>query len=491
MNRLHKLIYQIVFSLALLLPFLYLFALTKGFYFSGDTIYFLQFSTAAEKFKFWNVFLIHLSPWPPLAAIFYNLIQILPGGFITEQKAYLMLFLLLNFLACYLLVKKYGNNLSNRIIITSLILFSSTQVLLLRISLADIQFMAWWILAVYFLDKFIQTREEKYVGLYLIPASLIPLTRYAGIPVTLILSTLLIVFSIINYKTKKYSFGFIILAAIFTLIPISLYLFRNFLLTHSLFGYYDPQFEGVNQFNIILERAKLMINDILLPFIILILLGTKVRWQGKYFSQIFLYSFPILIYLSVIVIQQFKYRVTEFVPSRYTSPFYPLLLVVGLLIGSWLSAKFLLLKKIPNLSILIIILLFFSTIYYSSIRHIISEFRSSSYQIPNAEYSYYIQSFCNFSQDKQRYLFLQYDSRNWVAQSLYYFCKPITWVRMSDEKITLPKDSLIFSPYRLDKASLKKVKTHHGQNDINLYLVESITELNIKEELAKLSSVLQ
>ncbi|MDO8573478.1 MAG: hypothetical protein Q7R77_01880 [Candidatus Daviesbacteria bacterium] len=419
------------------------------------------------------------------------MLQILPGGFITEQKAYLIFSFLLALFACYLIVKKYSNKISDRIIFTSLLLFSSVQVLILRVSLADIQFMAWWILALVFLDNFIQTKKEKYVALFLIPASLIPLTRYAGITVTLILSGLLVIYSIINYKSKKFSINFIILAAIFTLIPISLYLFRNFILNHALFGYYDPQYAGVNILNIALARIKLILNDILLPLSVMILLGTRITWRKEYLTRIILFSFPILIYLSMIIIQQSRFRILEFIPSRYTSPFYPIILLVGLLIGSWLSSKFAIIKRVPKVGILLITLLSLGMIYYSAIKYFVSEFGFASYRIPETEYSYDIQKFCNFIPNKKRYLFLQYDSRNWVTQSLYYFCKPITWITMTSNKVTLPKESVIFSPYELSERGLKKVKTYHGIKDINLYLVESETELDIKKEVAKLESILQ
>lgn len=491
MKRINILLLRIIFLAALLLPVLYLFSIMHGFYFTGDTVSFLQFATAAEKFRFWDVFLIHLNPWPPLTAIFYNLLQFLPGGYITEQKFYLIFFFLLTLFSCYFLVKEYSNNLLNRIIHTSLIMFSSLQVLLFRVSLADILFMAGWILSLLFLNYFIQTKKEKYVALFLIPASLIPLTRYAGLTVTLTLSALLVIFSIINLRTKKYSIYFIILAAIFTLIPISLYLFRNLIATHLIFGYYDPQFEGTNRLYILLDRIKLILNDISLPFLIMALFGTKIAWKKDYLSKIIIFIVPILIYLSVIIIQQFRYRVTEFIPSRYTSPFYPILLLVALLVGSWLSSKFSVIKKIPKVGIFLITFLFFITIYYSSINYFTSELGLSSYRMPEAEYSYDVQKLCNLLPNKKRYLFLQYDSRNWVAQATYYFCQPIERIAMTEEKISLPKDSVIISPYELTISGIKKIKTHHGRKDINLYLVESEAELNIKKEVAKLYSILQ
>lgn len=494
MNKITILFQRLIFFAAFFLPLLYLLALIRGFYFSGDTVSFLQFATAAKKLIFWDVFLIHGDQWPPLPAISYNLLQILPGGFITEQKSYLIIFFLLILSACFLLVKDYYNNFSNRLVLTSLILFSSLQVLILRVSLADIQFMAGWLWAVFFLDKFLTTKQEKYAALYIIPASLIPLTRYAGFIVTLVLSCILLIFSLVNYRTKKFSIYFIILAFFFTLLPFAFYLFRNFMIYHELFGYYDPQFAGITLQSILLPRIELIIRDIALPFLVTLILGTKIIWRRNYISKILLYSIPIVIYMILIVTQQLKYRVTEFIPSRYTSPFYPILLLVGLFAGSWLASKFNMIKKIPNIIILLITFLFFSVIYYSSLKYFITELGFSNYRIPEAQYSYDLQSFCNT--DKKKFLFLQYDSRHWVAHSLYYFCRPITWITMTSDKITLPKDSVVFSPYELTLPQLKKIKTYHFFNiedkvNINLYLTLSSTELNIKKELAKLNSILE
>lgn len=491
MKRVNIILHQIIFIAAILLPILYLISLMRGFYFTGDTVSFLQFASAAGKYKFWDVFLIHLNPWPPLTAIFYNLLQFLPGGYITEQKFYLILFFLITLFSCYFLVKEYFNTISDRIIATSLITFSSLQVLLFLVSLADGQFMAGWILALLFLNYFIQTKKERYVALFLIPASLIPLTRYAGLTVTITLSTLLVISSMINLKTKKYSIFFIILAAIFTLIPISFYLFRNFIATNLIFGYYDPQYEGVSWLNILLDRIKLIISDIWIPFLIITLFGTRITWKKNYLSRIILFMIPILIYLSVVIIQQYRFRVTEFIPSRYTSPFYPILFLICLLFGSWLSSKFPLIKKIPKTAILIFTLFFFMSLYNSSISYLTLDISPSSYRMPGAEYSYDVQKFCNIIPDKKRYLFLQYDSRNWVAQGIYYFCQPIDRINMTEEKISLPKDSLIISPYEITLSGTKKIKTHYGQKNINLYLIESETELNIKEEIAKLHSILE
>lgn len=491
MARLNTLIYKIIFVAAILLPPLYVISLIYGFYFSGDTISFLQFGTGAGKFKLWDVFIIHGNQWPPLPAIFYNLLQFLPGGFIAEQKAYLLIFFFVNLFACYFLVKRYSNSFAERVIVTSLILFSSSQILLLRVSLADVQFMATWILALVFLDYFIQTKKEKYVALFIIPAGLIPLTRYAGIIVTLSLSCFLFIFSIINHKVRKFSIYFIASAVIFTLIPISFYLFRNFVLTRELTGFYDPQFESVKLSGIFLDRVELIINDIALPFLVALIFGTRIVWRKDYSIRIILFSFSILTYLSVIIIQQLRYRVTEFIPSRYNSPFYPVLMLIGLLIGSWLAAKYINFKRIPKIFVLLLTLFFFGLIYNTSLNQFISELGFSSYRIPEAAYSNDIQQFCNTLPDKKRYLFLQYDSRNWVAQSLYFFCRPIDWITMTSEKVTLPKDSLIFSPYELTITGLKKIKTYYGRKNINLYLVELDTELNIKKEITKLSSILE
>lgn len=420
----------------------------KGFYFSGDTISYLEYSNFGKPGGIRTVFLQHGEYWPPLTAIIFNLFHLLPYSIIVQQKITAMSFLIFAYISSYLLVKNFVDGTVKRIILSSFILFSGNQSLLLNSTMSDPLFMTLWIFSAVTFLSLLKIQKIQYFILFVISISLVALTRYIGIAVVFgfVPASLLAIYL---QKDKRYYFYFIPGAILCALIPVSFYIFHTFTKIGYPFGKFDHQFSSVDLLSIIPGRLTQVSQDLWLPSFAALILGVIIPWNKKFKPVIFYLGSFVLIYFVALFISESKYAIIEYLRSRFFSPAYPFILSCLILFGSFLGTRIDQTKIFKNIS-LIMIPVILSILYYQRSYILINNLKNYQLSPAGVAYSGKIQQVCNQKPNQKRFSLIQLYSRNWIGQSLYYYCQPITKLYPGSAPVSLEEKDLIFTPYKIN-----------------------------------------
>lgn len=490
-NHLFKISNIFLFSIglfALILISLHFYSLTQGFYFTGDTISSLETALHNPPGSIFQVFKWHYAVWPPGLAFIFNFLSALPFSIISQNQIYVFLISVLNVLIVYLITKNITESVVLRIAIISLSLFSGIQSLLFLSAIAEPMFIFFWLSTIYLIERFLEVKQERYIFLLIGAMSMVTLSRYAGIWVNLTLMFILLLFVFFDRK-RKYSAKFIIVSMILAWMPIIIYLVKNALTDVSIFGHYDLQFKDRTVSMISTDLFKKLIEDLKIPLTAGLLIGTLTAWSRQIRNILILSLTSSLVYLVGLVASQTKYRVYEHFPSRLSSVAYPEALLATVAIGSFLFWKYPKIKTISTI-ILIPIILFFG--YQSSIsfQRLNMELKTNHMWIPEIENSQDIRRLCR-GKTKNKYLFIQESSRNWVGQSLKFYCLPIDKIPLDRPLMKIPQNALIDTPYKLTIPNLKTEEVYGNEYRIYVYQTETPIEFNIQEELSKRVSKLE
>ena len=490
-----KLVLLSIFFIAAAVLIIHFVATTYGFYFTGDTITFFVPAYPGHKGDLLAVFAWFYPSFPPLISFVFNFLRFLPFSFITQHHIYLIVSTLLSVLITYLIVKKITSIKKWHLVLVSLFLFTGSQSLLFLAALSEPLFIFFWLAAIYTTERFLSTKKERYLLLFIIFAGLIPITRYIGIFVVASLEIVIILFTYFTKKEKKYSIPLVLTSLILAWVPILITMIRNHLIAQSFFGHFDRQFQPM--FTVLsgmlgdFSHTLISGRDLILILLIGPIIGTQIKWNKSIKNFIILSSLSITIYYLNLIVILTNYRNEQAIPFRYFAAAYPILMLLTLSLGSLFIRRFPKFQKFVILSLIIAVLVFASELT-TSINRFISEVKSNQSVITGgnnihagAEHSADIRRFCR-GKTKNKFLLLQESSRNWIAQSLNFYCQPIEMVSMKESSFKFPKGSLIYSPYKITNLHIEAVETYKGVKEVILYRTKNQTVLDINEITKKL-----
>lgn len=153
-----------------------------------------------------------------------------------------------------------------------------------------------------------------------------------------------------------------------------------------------------------------------------------------------------------------KYSLYENFPSRYVSVTYPLLLLIFVGLGSFVSRY---IPKIINNTfykavrylVIVVFLIFQICFCFVDIKRVIvSEYNLNE----EPKYSGVIRRLCNRYLNRERYIYVK-ENIQWIAQSLKYYCLPAVIVPVDRAYFDIPKNSVIITPYLMDDSRLINV----------------------------------
>lgn len=480
-------LYFVLFILSLILISVNVFIFLKGFYFSGDTVTYLESAMAARRGDLLTTFRWSYNVWTPGLPFIFNFLRFLPISFVSQHQLFVFTTLILNILISFLIAKKITQSKILQSISIGLILFGGVHAFLYQVATSESLFIFSWLLIIYALLNFMITQKERYILLFIIAGWLLTFTRYAGIWVLIGFIPAVLLYTIL-VKRRNYSIGLIITTLILVWVPITLYLIRNWILSNTFIGVWDKQFVGVTYLSIITNLAGKMISDLSLPFIGSLLLGMRVAWNNKTKYLLYLSGFSVVIYFVTLAWTQTNIRMYDGFGSRYLGVSYPAMFMIGIALGSYFIKRFAKLKNFYLITPVILILILGNQIIISS-KNIWQQVKSKQSVIVGVEYSQNIRDFCR-GKTRNKYIFIQGSSRNWVGQSLYRYCQPINYISSDLDEVLLPKGALLYTPYEFTVSDLDKTDYYNGEKKVNLYKASRELKLSIKEKIKELNNPL-
>jgi len=461
----------------------------NGFYFTGDTISYFDYAVQARPGNILQVFIIHSELWPPLTALCFNLLKILFHNTYQLHHIYVISIFLSTLFVVYKITAIFTTNKAIQLSATAICLFGSVQAYLFRSAIAESLFVLIWLVSIYGLVSFINTNKEKYAFLFIFSSMLLPLARYIGIGILIIQSLIFAYFVFFRNRQLKYKFLILMNSLVLIFLPIGLYLFKNKVATQVFMRSGDPQLVKASLFSFFLEQNYSFIGDMTLPIIVMFFLGAQVIWNKSSRIWVFVITASLVFYQGFLLASISKYRIIENFPSRFTSPTYPLLLLLVLLIGSFATYRLRYFRKFAFLGLIITIIFLGRQISLAAQRFNI-EATSGFTFVQEPKYTKQVMDLCNISPGNKRYIFIQGSSRNWVGQSLRYYCSPITQISADSISYDLPKDSIVLTPYPLQSSSLEDMTPNEkpiypsvynmgGKTDIKVYRVNKNTQLDV------------
>lgn len=480
-----KVINPLVFFLSCLIIISHLYFISNGFYFTGDTISYFVPAYPGRLGDFLSVFLWSYATWPPGMTFIFHTLRFLPFSIISQHQIYVILISLLSIFATYLISRRIIELKIWQIVIIALSLFTGVQAFLFTTALSEPLLIFTWLAAIFSLERFVSTQKERFLLLYILFGSLIPISRYLGIGVLLGLNIALLFYLFVSWKSKKYSISLVITSVIFTWIPIGIYFLRSYILSRNLTSgirlLIDPNLRRFDYAfmsfipNIFLDNWPLLIAGIIL--------GTQFKWSRtiKYFLILFVFS--IGSYYVGYAFSLTKFRAADVFHSRYISVAYPAIILCAVCVGSFLGSKILKFSNFFLISLTILIFILGNQLMLSVGRYK-QEINSSQSIVQGVEYSADIRKLC-LGNTINKYLFLQESSLNWIGQSLGFYCQPISIIPFDAEIFELPKDAYLFTPYKLAIPNLKPYIFYSGDQEMRVYKTLNKTTLNIKGELKR------
>lgn len=480
-----KIISKTFFFLSLAIIIFHLYSVARGFYFSGDTISYFEPAYPGEKGDLLSVFLWSYASWPPGVTFVFHFLRFLPLSFISQHQVYVMLISLLNIGVVYLIARKITLTRSWRVVIIVLCLLSGVQAFLLTTALSEPLLIFVWLASIFCLERFISTQRERFLLMYILVASLIPLSRYSGIWVLLSLSLALIFYVLFTWRSKKYSPSFVASAIILTWVPILIYLIRNYILTQTFISGIDALTDF--SFKRLDYALTSFLPDIFLDtkiyLLAAILLGLQIKWNKETKIILILSAFSVIIYYFGFALSLTKFRVSSTFHSRYLSVAYPELILLITSVGSFIASRMIKFSNKLAISLVILVLILGNQLL-SSIDHFKQEINSPQSLVEGVEYSADVRKIC-LGKTPNKYLFLQDSSRNWLAQSLGFYCQPINIIPFNADTFDLGENFYLFTPYKLNTPNLELLWNSSGNREMRVYKVTDNTRLNIKQELRR------
>lgn len=466
-----------------------------GFYLTGDTVSYIYYSLFYSVGGPIEVFIKHTELWPPLISILFGFLRELPISILSQERVYVLFTLLFIILVTYLLSVKVTEKILYRIVIVALSLFSSIQVLILRSAIPEALFILLWISSIYWLITFVTTKNQLTLFLFIIHASLIPLSRYLGIGVLFgfLLSSL---FLYPFFKKEKYSIYILTSATFLIMSPIIFYLLKNKLLTDIYLRSGDPQLTKENLMFFFLQNNYSFLKDMSIPGIFALLFGFNITWDRTKHILLKIALTTLIGYQILLTISSQKFRIIENFPSRFISPTYPVIVFILILVGSYVAFKIPKIRKVAFITIPALTIFLF-LLAYQTILNTKMQIQSNYNYVEEPKYSGVVNKLCKLYPDKKRFIFMQPASRNWVAHALRYYCMPIEDIPVKEDFYIVQKKSVIYSPYILRYDTLEDVtfdQSPHipliyntgGRKDIKIYLVKEDTKINVSDEIKKL-----
>lgn len=478
---------NILFVLATTLTGLIIFASLKGFYYSGDVVSYLDSSMTARRGDLVTAFRWSYNVWTPGMPMIFNLLRILPINFVSQQHVFVFLTLLANIFIAWLIIKNITKSKVFKVILIGLLLFGSIHILLYQVSTSESLFMFVWLLTIYSLERFMTTQKERYILLFILSGSALTMVRYAGIWVLLGFMPTILLYLYQSRHKRNYSLSLILVTVISVWIPIIIYMLRNWILSNTFYGVWDKQFVGVtitSIFNTLLEK---MLTDTTVMFISGLFIGTKIVWNERIKHLLYICSFSVIIYFVTLVWTQTNIRMYDAFGSRYLGVSYPTLMLLAITLGSLLHDKFPVFKRVHLIAPIIIAIIFGNQIYSLADR-VWRQSKSDNSVIAGVEYSQNIRKFCRKKQ-KDKYLFIQGTSRNWVGQSLRYYCQPITNISsLNTSPYLLPQGVLLYTPYEFTDPGVIKIETYNGEKKVFIYRTEKEVNLDVQKKIKELNN---
>lgn len=475
----------LIFLISLLILVLYFISLISGFYFTGDLITFFEPAFPGKRGDLLSVFVWHMNNYPPLLSYILNLLRFVPVSFISQHCFYLLISALLGVFVTYLISQRFTKVKKWQVILVALLLFSGPQRLLFLLALPESLFFVLWLTLIFAVEKFIATQKERYLLLFMISSSLIPITKWQGIPILLSLEVVIILFALLTWRKGRYSLSLIFVSLLASWIPLFATLIGNFLLHQSFFGYFEAQ--TVSKRSLISTQLEYLISgvfqDLILLFLAAAVLGTWIKWNKQIKNFTLLASYSTAVYYFAVVSGLARIPANNSVPHRYFLPAYPLLILVAVGFGSFLSFRFARFHKTAITAILFVVSILGYNLWFS-ITRLQQEIKSPQSMLLGAEYSADIRKFC-LGKTPKKYLLLQESSRNWVAESLGFYCQPITIIPTGSKTFQLPKDAYLFTPYNIIERNLILITDYKGDKNVRLYKVLDNTVLDIQKEFQK------
>lgn len=475
----------ILFLLSLFIIGVHFFSNSLGFYFTGDTISSFETSVVGKPGNLLNVFVFYYPVWPPAMGFAYSILRVLPFNYLWQHHIYVFGIFTISLGVLFLLVSRLSNSNIYKTIIITLVLLSGVQGFIFHTALSDPLFVFFWLSCLLFITCFFETQKERYLLCFSVSAIGLTLSRYSGISILFVLMIMIFIFAIKNFTGKKFSFSLLFLIFVNVWAPISIYLLRNIITDHRIFGLHDKQFPYVTSAEVGYRLFSTIIQDVGVLLIICLLIGAKLKWNRSLKIVTLLSGVSSLFYILFLYFGFLNYRIQDGFRSRLAGISYPELLIGAFGLGAYISYKFPYFRKFV-LAGLIIGILFLGRQGAIQLNNIFKESETSSSQILGTEYSQDIKSLCDQG-ESSKYLFIQPSSRNWTAQSLRFYCLPIKTFDVKDLPQLLKTNSFIYSAYKLDDTDLKLERIHDGEKQIYIYRVLRDFEFKPSKDLLDLT----
>lgn len=464
---------KILFYCSFIFFAVFLYFISQGFYFTGDTISYLE---ASYRGKPLTIFLQHQHEWPPMTSLVFYLFHFLPVSEINQQILFVMSIFVLSSVGLFLLLKemKLGNNF---FVICFVTLFSGVHMFLFQSALAEHLFLLFWIWSLFFLYLFMTHEKERDLFLFLIPASLLPLTRYMGISVLIAYSLILLVYSFSKRSHRKVSVYFITTVLILVWVPISYYLLKNKIVLGSFFGSRDIALQ-ISLTYALLLRLKTVVVDNYISIVVSFLFGFHVVWKREYKNIVYICFLSCFLYVLMLALSDTRYAVYDNFPSRIVSPIYPFLLLGIIFLGSWANGRVKTKPLILHIFTGIVILFTF----YRSV-FLVNQITNKEDYVLGAEHSGSIIQLCQIPKTGTKYLLIQEFSRNHIGQSLKYYCPDMHSLNF-ETTYSFSRGDTIYSPYDIVFSSVRKESEYissDGTKKVFVYRVMKDIQTNFTQ----------
>lgn len=233
---------KIYFSILALVGFTVIFITTHPYDlgFTSDSV---EYITAARSFlNGQGLLMLNGEPmvwWPPIYPIIVSIISYVFSIDAVYSARFLnaVVFGLIVYLSGELIKRIIQPNLALTVLFTIALLFSNQIIQMALMALSELLFIAFVLLYLICLDSYSKTNQSKYIIYLSIIVVLSALTRYIGI---ILIPAGIISIWLVNENTYKQKISHLITFSVLSILPVIIWLIRNYILSNSFFGFRFP-----------------------------------------------------------------------------------------------------------------------------------------------------------------------------------------------------------------------------------------------------------
>lgn len=441
---------HLLFLLSLFAIICYLYTISKGFFFLGDTNNYLEYSGHNSLV---GTFFWHDRLWTPGMALVLTALRWFVTPVVSLQL-YLVVCIVVSWFTLAALFSYLGMSRSMSLTSASMVMLAGVQHWLWKSALSEPLLMSTLLTTILLQWRFFESKKVGWLILSTFFAIMLSLSRYQGALLAVILWSGIIIQQLFSPKDSKQngkSRGLLLTAlvqsAILSLIPVSWYV----LIYKTQTGYWlpvrDPSTVGTNLASLMTSLLSISPYDAsltVLGWLTLGLIGFNTSWKKSMMSLLWLVALAVMGFSAFSLYSAMRYNAVPYIPGRYLSPVFPVIGIMIFLIGSLVASKTRLAASAAHYITPVTILLAAVTLSISSL-HTLSLARTVNNPLTDrfVGFSPVIQAQCPDTVIRHTL------SRNWVVNSFEWLCPNIQVLNEQyNEKIL--SDQVALSAYKLE-----------------------------------------